>query len=258
MHFGKDGKTHTLFKSFAASARTRTWPGARAVLLTPFILLLAVSAGRPVSAAGSLQVLRVSCEYNEPQLRYSCSYPRVSGIQDAGRQQRINVILREKAETSVEEARYVSKGLDGSGTLPSGVTGKFEYEVRRNDNGILSLTLRGVLRAGGGRETVTQSGETVGTVTGKSYRLHDLFVAHADYAGVIGGEVKRQLAQKGLLKKLSAPLRAIGGDEGYYLTDDALVVFFAQNEILPAEYGIQEFPIPLKSLDGILKPEFRL
>ncbi|HEX3027145.1 MAG TPA: DUF3298 domain-containing protein [Clostridia bacterium] len=206
----------------------------------------------PVQAASSLKVYGFSTEFKEPSLQYSCSYPRITGIDNNQMQQRVNVMIREKAETSVQTAQYISKKLNGAVK----VSGKFHYQLKRNENGILSLVLQDSLFTGNERGIQQQTGVTLNTVNGRIYKLRSLFVEHADYVGVISDEIHRQISQKGLKNQQLESFKKIRNDENFYLTSDSLVVFFDQYQ-----YGnsdIREFSIPLNSLNGMLKPEFRL
>lgn len=217
-------------------------------------LLLAVCLVQPVSAAGSLKVDSVKKDLNEKNFSYQCTYPRLNGVQDNRIQQRINVIFKEQAESAMSLAQYASKRVEGGAP----VKGQYSYEVKRNTGGLLSLVCREKLSAGGTAEKVAQSGATFNTVSGKTYRLHELFADHADYVGVISDEIGRQIAAKGLVAKQTAEFKKIRVNQPYYLTDTALVVFFGQNELFRTDCGVVEFAIPLSSLEGIVKSELRL
>ena len=210
---------------------------------------------QPVGAAGSLRVEKVTSELNEPQLQFSSSYPHISGLKDSAAQQRFNVIVRERAEKSQKTAQFAAKTLKDS---TARVTGGFNFAVKRNGGGVLSMVLNEQLTVGGGKGMVTQTGVSINTVSGKAYRLGGLFEDNVDYVGVLSSEIKKQIRARGLESKQLTVVKKIKSNEGFYLTSDALVIFFNQYEYFPYECGIQEFTIPLQSLNGILKPQMRL
>ena len=216
-----------------------------------FAVLLFV---QPVSAASSLIVQNVTREVNGPHLKYKCSYPRLTGIGDDKARHKINAQFRERAETARALAELASRRLDSTQAM---VQGEFSYDVKRNGNGILSVAMNEKLSAGSERSIDNRTALTVDTVSGKVLKLGDFFIENADYRSMISSEIKKQISERKLETKLIEPFRQIRFNEEFYLTGDSIAVVFQQYEYFPYECGIQEFKIPLQSLDGILKPDYR-
>ena len=202
----------------------------------------------PADAAGSLHITKMTEKSTLQGLDYSCSYPRLNGATNSLNQQKLNVRFREMALTAMKAAEYEVKTAQGSSA-----SGSYDYEVKRNAGGILSMKLTDTLTAGGSSRT-NLGGVTVDTVTGSTYRLDDLFFDNADYVTMINREVMKQISQKGLQSRLK-DFRSIRKNSEYYLTNDSLVVL-AKN--VPEDMAVLEFTVTLKSLEGSLKPELRL
>lgn len=206
---------------------------------------------QPAAASSALQVQTVTQAASGPRLRYEGRFPRVDGIRDEENEQKINIILRERAEASQKLAELAARRLEGTGTA---VQGSYGFTVARNGDGVLSLVMRDRLSVGGARGMEQQTALTVGTVGGQIYRLKDFFLPNADYRAVLSDAIRNQIASRGLAEKQTRSFNKIQPDEDFYLTKDSLVIFFQQYEYFPYECGITEFPIPLKSLEGIWKP----
>jgi hypothetical protein len=218
-----------------------------------FFLILVLFLVQTVSAASALRVQSITNQINEPQLKFTSNRPYIQGLGDEKKLQKINVRFKEKAETTQKTAQYVAKLLSGTN---ASVDASFDYIVKRNQDGILSIVMNERIAAGVEKGMNVQSAMIIDTISGKFYKLQDFFKQKADYTATISDEIKRQMKQKGLDKKLLTEFRQIKHDEDFYITGSKLVIFFQQYEYLPYECGITEFEIPLKSLDGILKPEY--
>jgi hypothetical protein len=227
--------------------------GMKKMLGISSFLLITLFLVQSVSAASTLRVQSISNEINETQLRFKSNYPYIQGLHDEKKQQIINVMLKEKAETTQKTAQYATKMLAGTNAV---VDASFDYTVKRNENGILSFVINERITAGSGKGMNVQSAMNIDTISGKFYKLQDYFSEKADFVATISDEIKIQIKQKGLDKKLLSDFKQIKRDEGFYITDNNIVIFFQQYEYFPYECGITEFEIPLRSLDGILKPEY--
>jgi len=218
-----------------------------------FFLIFTLFLVQTVSASSALRVQSITDEINEPQLKFKSIRPYIQGLYDENKRQKINVQFKEKSETTQRTAQYAAKLLAGTSAA---VDASFDYTVRRNQDGILSIVINERITAGSEKGMNVQSAMIIDTISGKFYKLQDFFKPKADYTATISDEIKRQMKQKGLDKKLLTEFKQIKHDEDFYITDNKLVIFFQQYEYLPYECGITEFEIPLKSLDGILKPEY--
>ena len=202
-------------------------------------------------AAGSLHVTRMTNNSAQPGLNYSCAYPRLAGIQNDAKQQRLNIRFKEMAQTARLSAELEAKMLPGAAA-----EGGYDFKVTRNAGGILSIKLTDTLKRYG-RTQAKSGGVTVDTVSGATYRLGDLFFDKADYVTIISEKIEKQISQRGLDQKLLRDFKGIRSNEEFYLTDDALVII-PKHDYFPEDLAVQEFTIQLKSLEGSLKPSLRL
>jgi hypothetical protein len=205
----------------------------------------------PVFAAGSLHVTSMKEQTDIPGLKYSCAYPRLSGIQDSVKQQQLNVRFKEMAMTAKQAAQYAAKKTPGAS-----ISGSYDFSVKRNKSGILSMKLTETL-TGNGRSETTCKGITVNTVSGTAYQLGDLFFDDADFVSMISDNVQKQISLRGLDKKMPRGFTKIRKSESFYLTNEDLVILLRQSSS-PRDMAVQEFTIKLKSLEGSLKPSLRL
>lgn len=129
-----------------------------------------------------------------------------------------------------------------------------DYRVTYNEKGLLSLYLDNYLFAGGAHGNTIRTGYTANVATGQVYALRDLFKEGTDYQTVLSAEVAKQIAERGLTPRLLRPFLSIAPDEGFYIQDGRLVIYFDQYEYFPYAWGFQEFAIPLNSLVDTLEP----
>lgn len=225
------------------------------VLKTACLFLSMIIFSQTALAASSLRVYRVEDGLSEPGLQYTTCYPRITGIKDAEAQNRVNIRLKETAETSAQAARLAARQLTGTGAA---VLGSFDYEVKRNENGLLSLLMKDSCQVNGNKGMTRATAMTIETVTGREMKLGDFFLSNVNYQAALDDAVRAQLKSRGLEKKLLQPFKTVGDSRQFYLTKDSLVLFFQQYEYFPYDNGMVEFTVPLSTLSGSLRPEFRL
>lgn len=125
------------------------------------------------------------------------------------------------------------------------------YDVHLDHGGLVSITMQ---YSGYGQYMAhpmhLRASVTADTATGEVFQLADLFT-DGRYV-----EVLSQAVKEGLEKHDLDPLvefRRIAPDQPFYLTPDALVVYFQLYELLPYAAGFPEFPVPYGVLEPLLK-----
>lgn len=208
-------------------------------------MLSIIFLANTVNAAGSVRIEKISTDVNLPQIKYHVAYPRISGLKDENAQHKLNVAFMENAVIARTKAEYEAKSTT--------VNGGVDYGVKLNQDGIMSLVTK-ISTSYSGSTLSEQTSVTINTVTGRRYLISDLFVDNADYVATLSDQIKAQIkAQK--LKEVTE-FKKISEDADYYLTADSIVIYFKQGQYFSASDGIKEFKIPLKTLDGILRPQF--
>ncbi len=186
----------------------------------------------------------LSAAITDIQIRNECTdvvYPRVSGLPDDAVEDKINRMIQERALAMIpKEGCGVYQEIKGV------------YEVTLNDRGILSLKLNVYsIRIHAANGIDEQRSLTVNLETGKEYRLYDLFKRNSDYKTVISNIIRKQIEERNipLIKEFSG----IDDFENYYLTENALVIYFQEIEFTPHYVGIPEFPIPYSQIKNLIR-----
>ena len=172
-------------------------------------------------------------------------YPVIEGLVDQKVQDGINSLFRQLADTAIAEGRQNAADLAPFvlqyPDMPSQCEAYLNYQIKYNQNDRISLVFDDYQYAGGAHGGTVQTGYTISLKTGQQYALKDLFKEKADYVSVITAQVKAQLDERDLTIGLFEPFGKISPDQSYYLSNNGVVVFFQQYEILPYAAGIQEF-----------------
>ncbi|MBP7332948.1 MAG: DUF3298 domain-containing protein [Firmicutes bacterium] len=178
------------------------------------------------------------------QIKNECTdvvYPRVSGLPDDAVEDKINRLIQERVLAMIpKEGCGVYQEIKGV------------YEVTLNDRGILSLKFNVYsIRIHAANGIDEQRSLTVNLETGKEYRLYDLFKRNSDYKTVISNIIRKQIEERNipLIKEFSG----IDDFENYYLTENALVIYFQEIEFTPHYVGIPEFPIPYSQIKNLIR-----
>lgn len=168
-------------------------------------------------------------------------YPQVTGLANPAAQSAINLEIATEFALLVQQLGYGNQNL---------VEMVGYYEVKTNERGILSILLTIYSFTGGAHGLTQAKGLTFDVLTGKRYRLGNLFKPDSGYAGVLSGIIG------GLIEEWEVPVlepfESISPDQDFYLADHSLIVFFQLYELTPYVYGFPYFPIPLKSLEPII------
>jgi len=190
-------------------------------------------------------------------LKQTVQYPEISGLGNAEVQHRLNSFFSKLASEAKEEGYEHAKYI-GQDEIARGVKAEtyFNYQVKYNRKGILSIVFYNYQYSGGAHGITIQSSYTFDLNTGDEFDLKDLFMDNCDYVSNISKEVKKQMEEKEMTDMLLEPFEAIKADQDFYLTNNAVVVYFQQYEYLPYYFGIPEFELSFLMLNGMLKPEF--
>lgn len=197
-------------------------------------------------------------------IEISLQYPQVDGLADRALQERINTVFSKAAgeardaglKNAAEMEEYFESGFTGS---PNKCETHFDYRLKYNQKGLLSIVCLDYQYTGGAHGQTVQSSYTFNLKTGEEYGLKDLFAGDADYISIINNavqnEIKTRIAEGILPDHQLEPFETIRADQDFYLSNNTVVVYFQQYEHWPYAAGIQEFPVEVTTLQGILKPE---
>lgn len=192
-------------------------------------------------------------------------YPRIRGLTDKTVQDKINSIFK---NTAIEAKNEGLKNTDEiEMMIEEGYTGRtlkcetyFDYRLKYNQNGLLSIVFMNYQYAGGAHGSTVQSSYTLNIETGEEYELKDLMKSDFDYvsfmSGIVKDEINERVKEEILPEYSISPFEAIKEDQDFYLSADAVMVYFQQYEYFPYAAGIQEFPVQYSILKDKFKPDF--
>jgi hypothetical protein len=167
-------------------------------------------------------------------------YPQVEGLGDAGEE------INQTIAREVSGFARLHQAPDHSGQVG--------YKVVFNRNRLLSVRLRESFYVQHAAHPMShQKAFTFNTRTGDVLALADLFLPEARYRARLDELAKDQLAQRRII--LLRPYPGISDAQEFYLTDEALVVYYQLYEYTAYVYGFLEIPIPYKQLTGLIRPE---
>lgn len=222
------------------------------VLILLFSLLFASStlAADKIIITKNQKIYKKGFGYD---LNFYSSYPKLSGLDNTKKQKELNKDFKIQANYAVKKAKDTAKELaKHPETRKIKVTGIYDFKVKRNKGGIVSILLSDYLYSGGSRGITVTSGVTINTNSGEVYKLKDLFKDNVDFVAVLSNIISKQIEVRGLSDNLLTEFRSISKEQTFYLTERLLVIVFNEYEYFPYSFGVMEFRIPLKMLDELL------
>lgn len=195
------------------------------------------------------EVISINQQSKDDLITINIKLPQLTGLRNQKIQEEINRKLTDKTlsmkKDALKEAGEWAEEVKQAGGVYHPYEIAVDYEVRFNDNGILSITVEYYQYSGGAHGGTVIMPYNFDIQTGKELSLADLFPAGFDYQSIINREVSKEIS--------THPQDFFEGDEGfngigdqrpYYITAGNLVVHFSQYEIAPYSTGIPEFIIP--------------
>jgi len=168
------------------------------------------------------------------------SYPRVSGLRSSTVQSEINQVIEKQIRTLIPK-----EGCDVYQTI------KGTYRVELNQKGILSVKFNVyTFRWHAANGLDVQKSITVNLETGKVYQLNNLFKSNSGYRRVLTKLIQKQIEEKEI--PLLEEIKSIPDNQEFYMTKDALVIYFQEIEYTPHSVGIPEFPIPYYQIKSLI------
>ena len=186
-------------------------------------------------------------QIEEGKIQKDCvnvSYPIVRGLPSRVIQEHINHLLLDTVNNMIpSNAQCEHEGDFVSGT----------YRIRLNQQGLLSLTMfvQWSFFPMAHPEEKYQ-GITVDLSTGETYTFGDLFKG-SHYRRLIDTFIGKEIKERGIVT--IAPYPGVNDMQGYYLTPDALAVFFPIYQFTPRPEGFPEFVIPYAYIRNRIDPK---
>lgn len=174
-------------------------------------------------------------------------YPVISGLENSEAEVAINKAFKAHAQTYLEQTQKQAKEL-GAPPKDSAMTYEIDsgYKVTYNRNGVLSVLVNDYEFLGGAHGGATLTGMTFSLKDGKQIQLSDLLKSNSNYRKDIDKVINAEIKKEDLY--FADSFKGIAANQGYYLTDSGLTIYFQQYEIAPYAAGTPEFSFTFKKL----------
>ena len=128
------------------------------------------------------------------------------------------------------------------------------YEVPLDSNGLLSIVMSLYTRTQDNPSgNIVFTSLTVDVNTGKVYDLGDLFNTRMNYAKILSDIAMKKANEMNV--NFIEPYNGITDTQQFYLTPQALVLYYQVGEYTPASMGLFRITIPYNEISNILYPE---
>ena len=174
--------------------------------------------------------------------RINVSFPEVKGLNDLQAQGKVNEKIRDSVYKMIwnegfeKEPQFLAEG---------------NYQITLNQGYVISMVveLTFCLPDSPGVQKKVKS-FTFDLKTGELYKFEDLFKRDSEFIERINKMIKRQIIERNipLLKKF----KSIEKDEKFYLTPEAVVVYYPANEYTPLEFGMLQFAVSIGEMRDIV------
>lgn len=205
-------------------------------------------------------------EYQEKYLKTTIQYPQISGLPDSLVQASINSVFKHAALDAESQGRKNAAAMEqsfdkGYAGSPNQCETYFDYSIKYNRNGLLSVVLTDYQYSGGAHGLTEQISYTFDLLAGRNLSLEDLMQSGSGYRDYINSAIREEIDKREAAGELveipGTKFYDIGENPAFFLSNDGLVFYFQQYEYFPYAAGIQEFTIRYCDLKGMLKPEYR-
>lgn len=211
-------------------------------------------------APNPIQISTMKLDSDNEDLTVSLQYPQITGLENNEIQNQINTVFRSAAANCVNQGLSTAFDLRQVRAENPDYTNKcgayFNYQVKYNQNGLLSVVLQDYQYAGGAHGGTLQFSYTFDLKTGKALQLADLMKSGSGYVPTINAAVRTQIDQRvaagDLYEFEDSPFETIGSKPDYYLSSDGVTVYFQEYAYFPYAAGIQEFTVPYGDLSGMM------
>lgn len=256
---GQGGKQYWQFTALQAGTTelkltySRPWESVQP--LQTFTVKISVSSASAQESALTFTTRALKNETRD--MIVDMQVPVLSGLKNTTVQDALNSRWADDADSFVKSVgstleEYIKEREEMNAPLnPYGATSR--YTMCRSDDNFLSMYIDYYQYTGGAHGGTERRAYNIDLQTGKTLALSDLFKTGFDYATVINQAIQKQIdADPETYFSGQEGFTGITPEQGYYIQDQNLVVYFQQYEIAAYAMGLPEFQIPLSQLqDGL-------
>lgn len=128
------------------------------------------------------------------------------------------------------------------------------FEVKTNERNVLSVAFSNYAYADGFAHGLTlMDSLTFDVVTGKHYKLAELFTSDSNYIERLTKIVNKQVKERDIPVFEEHVL--VAKNQSFYIADKSLVLYYPLYAITPYYYGLPTFPISVYELESIVDEE---
>lgn len=198
---------------------------------------------RPASTVTLKSDVKVSEEKFRPNRNYLVYYPVLSDLKDLKVQESVNMKLRDM---------WIDRGIKPTDNLDYSYTGDFDIGFNRKN--LLELKKSAYdYPFGAAHGMPIMEYAHVDTRTGAFYQLEDLFKEDSDYVKVLSDIVREQIKEHGEeMGVWPDSYKGIKPDQPFFLSSEALMLYFEPYEIAPYSSGFPTFTIPFEEISDII------
>lgn len=224
-------------------------------LLSLLLLLVLLGAGcgspgsTPAKEAVTVDTKQVQSQ--DEVLEVDLKVPVLTGLKDKDVEERINRDLEKKIldfkDGVGQDAQEYAAEMKKNGFEAHPCEAYVSYDVRYNQDDLLSLSLTYYQYTGGAHGMTEMETLNINTGTGEKLALKDFFKPGDDYQNIILEGVHKQMAADPdvYFPDAAEKLTAIPADQPFYIEDGHVVVYFGLYELAPYSSGIPEFKVPV-------------
>ncbi len=198
---------------------------------------------RPSSTITLKSGVNVSEEKFRPNRNYLVYYPVLGNLKDLKAQESINTKLRDK---------WINVKIKPTDNLDYSYEG--DFKIGFNHKNLLELQKSAYdFPFGAAHGMPIMEYVHVDTRTGAFYQLEDLFKDGSDYVKVLGEILKKQIADHGEeMGVWPDSYKGIKPDQPFFLSSEALMLYFEPYEIAPYAAGFPTFTVPFAEISHII------
>ncbi|MFF2089654.1 WG repeat-containing protein [Paenibacillus sp. NPDC058174] len=186
---------------------------------------------------------RVKEEKYKPNRDYLVYYPVLEGMGDEAAEKRVNKKLRELSQV---------KPIDPEAQLDYSYTG--DFDVAWFHKSLLVLELTGYnYPFGAAHGMPSQIYSHINVTNGQFYELKDLFKPGSDYVKTLSRIVGEQIKNDPQYDYVfPGSYKGIKPDQPFYVTENALKLYFQPYDIAPYAAGFPTFTIPYTQIESLI------
>ncbi|MFD0713445.1 WG repeat-containing protein [Paenibacillus sp. GCM10027626] len=185
-------------------------------------------------------------EIFKPNRNYLVYYPKIEGISNASVSRKVNEKLRQLSNVKAVSANaQLDYTYDG------------DYDVASFMNPLLVMELNGYkYPLGAAHGMPTRQYVHINLINGHFYALKDLFKPGVDYTKPLNAIIAKQIKEDPQYNYVfEGAFKGIKPDQPFYVTQDALHIYFEPYEIAPFAAGFPTFTIPFSEIMDIINTD---